>query len=447
MKDAEDKLNNFKVSTNTSDYIFDTDTRNTKLERLKRRINEIEFKELELKEFYKENHPIYLTLTQQKNLILSQINEIELELPNVPSTQRRLENFKREVETYSEVLKELSEQELSYSMLEASSISNVRIINSASESIQTSPRLIVFLLSFFSTFFVYSFLLTRHFLGEKITHLDSLIDYVGKEKIIGEFPNLKDETSSRKEISFNVAEELLNKTVYEITHSEKEMKSIAIIGSRKGVGKTEIAKRLFNKLKARHKVCLIDLDYRKKGISEELSNQTNFKTFEEFNKNTKDFTFENDSLIVPSLDVQDPSNFFTSDEFKNQIESLKKEYEYVICDTPPWRLFVDAKIIAKYFDMPLYIICNQLSSFQDIDLFLKEQSDQESVRYFYNKFNLYFNFLWYKYHYPYYSRNYYYDYHDYSSSSSFLSKKLNDNFRSFFYDSFSRIKQFLKEKL
>ena len=112
MKDAEDKLNNFKVSTNTSDYIFDTDTRNTKLERLKRRINEIEFKELELKEFYKENHPIYLTLTQQKNLILSQINEIELELPNVPSTQRRLENFKREVETYSEVLKELSEQEL-----------------------------------------------------------------------------------------------------------------------------------------------------------------------------------------------------------------------------------------------------------------------------------------------------------------------------------------------
>ena len=117
------------------------------------------------------------------------------------------------------------------------------------------------------------------------------------------------------------------------------------------MGKTEIAKRLFNKLKARNiKSVLIDLDYRKKGITEELSNQTNFKNFEEFNKNTKDFTFENDSLIVPSLDVQDPSNFFTSDEFKNQIESLKKEYDYVICDTPPWRLFVDAKIIAKYFD-------------------------------------------------------------------------------------------------
>ena len=49
--------------------IFDTNTRNLKLERLKNRVNEIAFKELELKEFYKENHPIYLTLSEQKKLV------------------------------------------------------------------------------------------------------------------------------------------------------------------------------------------------------------------------------------------------------------------------------------------------------------------------------------------------------------------------------------------
>ena len=67
LKEAEDNLNSFKVSTNTSDVIFDTNTRNSKLERLRNRVNEIAFKELELKEFYKENHPIYLTLSEQKN--------------------------------------------------------------------------------------------------------------------------------------------------------------------------------------------------------------------------------------------------------------------------------------------------------------------------------------------------------------------------------------------
>ena len=77
LKEAEDNLNSFKVSTNASDIIFDTNNQNLNLERLRNRINEIEFKELELKEFYKENHPIYLTLSQQKNLVLNQINEIE----------------------------------------------------------------------------------------------------------------------------------------------------------------------------------------------------------------------------------------------------------------------------------------------------------------------------------------------------------------------------------
>ena len=77
--------------------IFDTNNQGNKLERLRNRVNEIEFKELELKEFYKENHPIYSTLTQQKKLVLNQIGEIENNLPNIPTTQRTVENFKREL--------------------------------------------------------------------------------------------------------------------------------------------------------------------------------------------------------------------------------------------------------------------------------------------------------------------------------------------------------------
>ena len=52
-KNAEKNLNDFKLSTNASDIIFDTNTRNFKLEQLRNRVNEIEFKELELREFYK----------------------------------------------------------------------------------------------------------------------------------------------------------------------------------------------------------------------------------------------------------------------------------------------------------------------------------------------------------------------------------------------------------
>ena len=163
LKEAEENLNNFKISTNKSDVIFDSNTRNQKLERLQNRVDEIAFKELELKEFYKENHPIYLTLSEQKKLVLSQIAVIESDLPNIPTTQRTLENFKREVEIYSNVLKDLSSQELSLGMSEASSLSNVRIINEASMGAKISPRLTVFAFTLVATLFIYLILLIRHF--------------------------------------------------------------------------------------------------------------------------------------------------------------------------------------------------------------------------------------------------------------------------------------------
>ena len=98
-----------------------------------------------------------------------------------------------------------------------------------------------------------------------------------------------------------------------------------------------------------------------------------------------------------------------------EIENLKEEFDYVLCDTPPWDLFVDAKILSKFFQKHIYIVANQDSSFKEIDSFLKDFEDISRIKFFYNKFNLYFNFLWYKYQYPYYSRNYYYDYSSYSA--------------------------------
>jgi tyrosine-protein kinase Etk/Wzc len=381
---------------------------------LRNRLNEIAFKELELKEFYKENHPIYLTLSEQKKLVLSQISDIEADLPNIPTTQRTLENFKREVEIYSNVLRELSSQELSLGMAEASSLSNVRIINEASSASKISPRRILFSLSFIVLIISYILLLIRHFLGNKITNLDALSDFIGQDKIIGEFP-LLDLKKEKSLYTDNIANELLNKTIYEITHSEDKEKTYSIVSSRKNAGKSEISKRIFNKLKDKYKVCLIDLDYRKKGLTKEIIGKTSFKNFQEFNDKKEDYYDENGSLFIPSFEIESPTDFFSSIEFREEIEKLKEEFEYIFCDTPPWDLFVDAKILSRCFQNHIYIVANQDSSFKEIDSFLRDFVDVSRVKFFYNKFNLYFNFLWYKYQYPYYSRNYYYDYSSYSA--------------------------------
>ena len=432
LKEAEDNLNSFKVSTNASDIIFDTNNQNLNLERLRNRINEIEFKELELKEFYKENHPIYLTLSQQKNLVLNQINEIEENLPNIPSTQRTLENFKREVEIYSNVLSELSSQELSLGMTEASSLSNVRIINEASSGFKIAPRKIILFISVVFSLLGYLILLVIHFLGDKITNYDALSDFVGKENIIGELPEISD---NDERITHDIAEELMNKTIYEITHSEEEGNAITVVSSLKGVGKSDISRRIYEKLNSRYKVCLIDLDYRKTSIDPN-ANDLN-QSFNDFFSQKETLASSSESLeISPFKDVSVPE-FFTTNNFKELINFLKQEFDYVICDTPPWKLFVDAKIISRYFDRHIYVVCNKVSSFKDINLFLKDTDQKDSVKFFFNRFSLFFNFLWFKYQYPYYSKNYYYEYTSYnelkknSNIGKFLVEFTTKNLRGF----------------
>ena len=67
------------------------------------------------------------------------------------------------------------------------------------------------------------------------------------------------------------------------------------------------------------------------------------------------------------------------------------------------------------FNTHLYIVGDKLSSFQDIDLFNSDLGNNESIRYFYNKFNLYFNFLGYISTLIF--KDYYYDYSGYASSN------------------------------
>ena len=126
-----------------------------------------------------------------------------------------------------------------------------------------------------------------------------------------------------------------------------------------------------------------------------------------------------------------------SDEFKSEIMKLKNDYEIVICDTPPWGLFVDAKIVAKHFDSALYVVGNKMSTFKDIILFNKDIdsfNENIEIKYFYNKFDIFFNFLWYKYQYPNYSDNYYYEYSGYRNPKKFLFQRIFDKLRMFFSD-------------
>ena len=160
------------------------------------------------------------------------------------------------------------------------------------------------------------------------------------------------------------------------------------------------------------------------------------KSFKEFYQDIDNYRFEQ-SLFIPSFEVENSVEFFMSEEFKSELEKLKEDYDILLCDTPPWGLFVDAKIVSQYFDSSLYVVGNKMSTFKDIILFNKDIDSIDKkidVRYFYNKFDIFFNFLWYSYNYPNYSDNYYYEYSGYRNTKKFLFQRIFDKLRMFFDD-------------
>ena len=67
------------------------------------------------------------------------------------------------MEIYSNVLRDLSAQEISLGMSEASSVSNVRVINKASNASKIAPTKISFLLTIIIAGFAYLFFLLASF--------------------------------------------------------------------------------------------------------------------------------------------------------------------------------------------------------------------------------------------------------------------------------------------
>ena len=100
------------------------------------------------------------------------------------------------------------------------------------------------------------------------------------------------------------------------------------------------------------------MDYRKKGLTNELKVDKTFKNFKDFQGEIDKFKSDNDSLFIPWFDIENPPDYFTSEGFIEMIQILKEDYDYVICDTPPWKLFVDAKIISKHVDNHM-LCCKQ----------------------------------------------------------------------------------------
>ncbi len=409
LSDAEQDLTEFRTSSGKY-LIFEEENRGSLLESLENQIKNIEFKELELREFYKPTHPIYLTLIEQKNILLKELDDIELNMKDIPSEQRTLFNLQQKVNIYSSSLETLEKQKLNLNLTAASSLSNIRVVNSPIEAYKISPRVTIFLFAFLIFVLIYVYFLIDHLITDRILSLDSLLDFLDERNLfIGAFPLIERSKVNKMEVLSDIEKNNLDRSVISVLETKDK---INIVASMKGgVGKTYFSVKMYEKLKSLGKnVCLVDFDLRKKGVSFTYKGSDNlFIPYEDFLDKNENFG----PCIINRPNIEDPIKFLSSTEIDSFFQKLRNNFDYILIDTSPLGAFVDAKLLSSKVDSMVVVLASHSSTFGEIFSINKELMTQEDerieIKYFLNKVKYFLEIFRFQIRYPIYGKYEYYD--------------------------------------
>jgi len=109
------------------------------------------------------------------------------------------------------------------------------------------------------------------------------------------------------------------------------------------------------------KVLLIDLDLRKASLSKALD-LVHSGVVAYLNGKIDDYKEYTDE-IMPNLHVlpvgtlpPNPTELLLTEKFRQMIEQMREEYDYIFIDCPPIDVVADASIITEYVDMTVFVM-------------------------------------------------------------------------------------------
>jgi len=347
-------------------------------------------KELDLST--KESHPKYQSVLLQisftkksiienlKNLISStnsakrnlenRVNIFNDKIDNLPENEREYVKLKREFMQSERIVDYLILKQQETSIAKEGTEADHKIIDVAGKrdsDIPLSPknRLSYLISLLFGVIIPVIFISIKDYFNETIREKSDLTK-ITKIPVLGVIGN--SDKGNNLVVSENpksiITESFRSlRTNIQYLAADKKQKVITITSSVGSEGKTFCSSNLALILAtAGYKTILIGADLRKprthedfnientKGLSSFLINKS---SLEEVLHNTEN---ENLKIITSGPVPPNPAELLNSSKMTNLIEELKKEYEYIIIDTPPSGLVTDSVITMKFSDINLYVV-------------------------------------------------------------------------------------------
>lgn len=158
-------------------------------------------------------------------------------------------------------------------------------------------------------------------------------------------------------------EEYYNAIRTNIQFSGRNLKVITLTSAQTGEGKSTTATNLaISFAKAGFRTLLIDADTRNSVMSGTFKSKERYDGLTSYlsgNAELSDVvcdTTVDNLMVIPAGQVPpNPTSLIQNDNFKSMIETVRGLYDYVIIDTPPLGLVIDAAILAHHSDASLLV--------------------------------------------------------------------------------------------
>lgn len=418
------KLKEFRERNKSIDVNLEIAAIIERIQSLDKALSIIDIDIAKAKETYTLNNPIYLNLLSKKTSIERQREEIMSEIEMMPKEQQEYIDLFNELEISRTIFEELESRRLGFSILEASTIGDIRVVDDAYVVSLVSPKIMyVFFFSFLAFLAGCVIAIIRGYNFLPLSNPAEIFDNNIRVPIIGVIPAVED-ISASDDIALNSSIESLIVNINSIQDNQPNRKIITITSATPFNGKSTISMKLAEGFaKIGKKVLLVDNDLKRgkigknydiRSISEETFNLIDKTTIEKY-------VVADNFYIIPRVKgLNNSFQFLYSHSYKEKIKFFREYFDFIVFDTGPILSVADTSILAEQGDFNVVITRHGISRInelkQAIDNFKQINANVDGIVYnayakpksYYGYYGIYGN-----YSYQYYAEKYLYDTYEY----------------------------------
>lgn len=386
---AEDKLNEYRKQKDSVDLNLEAKSVLEQIVNVDNQLNELTFREAEVSQLYKKDHPTYRALSEKRDTLQKERTRLNKRVSAMPSTQQEVLRLSRDVDSGRAVYLQLLSRQQELNIAKSSAIGNVRIIDDAvtlTKPLKPKKAMIVIAGFMLGGLFAIGFVLLKSALRQGIESPEQLEDCGISVYASVPFSKWLNQNNARKKghaknnlLAFiNPTDQSIEtirglRTTMHFAMMEARNNILMISGISPGSGKTFISSNLAAIMaQAEKKVLFIDADMRK-GYTHELFDLASNKGLSEILSGQNTFEQVVTTLSPANLDViprgqfpPNPAELLMHPRFKAMLDTVSPLYDLVIIDTPPIMAVTDPSIISHLAGTVLMVARYEVNTVKEV---------------------------------------------------------------------------------